>query len=159
LETIKEQYLHDAEFKDVLQNCRDGGTWSKFILNDGIVFRANKLCIPDCSVCLLLLQEAHRGGLMGHFGVKNMEDVLDARFFWPRMWRDVEIFVARCTTCQKAKFCLNPHGLYMPLPIPSVPWEDILIDFVLGLPRKQKGRDSIFVVVDRFSKMALTVQC
>jgi hypothetical protein len=24
LETIKEQYLHDAEFKDMLQNCRDG---------------------------------------------------------------------------------------------------------------------------------------
>jgi hypothetical protein len=47
LETIKEQYLHDAEFNDVLQNCRDGRTWNKFILNDGFVFRANKLCIPD----------------------------------------------------------------------------------------------------------------
>jgi hypothetical protein len=32
LETIKEQYLHDAEFKDVLQNCRDGRTWNKFVL-------------------------------------------------------------------------------------------------------------------------------
>jgi hypothetical protein len=71
LETIKEQYLHDVEFKDVLQNCRDGRTWNKFILNDGFVFRANKLCIPDSSICLLLLQAAHGGGLMGHFGVKK----------------------------------------------------------------------------------------
>jgi hypothetical protein len=64
LETIKKQYLHDAEFKDVLQNYRDGRTWNKFVLNDGFVFCANILCIPDGSVCLLLLQEVHGGGLM-----------------------------------------------------------------------------------------------
>jgi hypothetical protein len=84
LETIKEQYLHDAKFKEVLQYCRDGRTWNKFGLNDGFVFRANKLCIPDGSVRLLLLQGAHGGELMGPFGVKNAKDVLAAHFFWPR---------------------------------------------------------------------------
>jgi hypothetical protein len=70
------------------------------------------------------------------------------------MRRDVESYVSRCTTCNKAKSRLNPHGLYMPLPIPSVPWENIYMDFVLGLPRTKRGRDSIFVVVNHFSKMA-----
>ena len=159
LESIKEQYALDPEFKDALLNCREGRSWNKFVLNDGFLFRANRLCIPVGSVRLLLLQEAHGGGLMGHFGAKKTEDVLAMHFFWPKMRRDVERFVARCTTCQKAKSRLNPHGLYMPLPVPSIPWADISMDFVLGLPRTKRGRDSVFVVVDRFSKMAHFIPC
>ena len=159
LESIKEQYALDPDFNEVLLNCKEGRTWNKFVINDGFVFRANRICIPVGSVRLLLMQEAHGGGLMGHFGAKKTEDVLATHFFWPRMRRDVERFVARCNTCQKAKSRLNPHGLYMPLPIPSVPWADISMDFVLGLPRTKRGSDSVFVVVDRFSKMAHFIPC
>jgi hypothetical protein len=96
---------------------------------------------------------------MGHFGAKKTEQVLADHFFWPKMRRDVERHVLRCKSCHKAKSRLNPHGLYTPLPIPSVPWEDISMDFVHGLPRTKQGRDSIFVVVDRFSKMAHFIPC
>ena len=118
------------------------------MLNDRYLFTANRLCIPVGSDHLLLLQEVHGGGSMGHFGAKKTEAVLSTHFFWPRMRRDVERFVARCTMCQKAKSRLNPHGLYMPLSIPSVPWVDISMDFVLGLPRTKRGSDNVFVVVD-----------
>jgi hypothetical protein len=96
---------------------------------------------------------------MGHFGVYKMHGVLGAHFFWPRMRADVERLVARCITCKRAKSRLNNHGLYMPLPIPTSPWIDISMDFVLGLPRTKKGRDSIFVVADRLSKMAHFIPC
>ena len=123
LETIKGQYALDDDFKDVILNCKEGRTWNKFVLNDGYLFRANHLCIPVGSVRLLFLQEAHGGGLMGHFGAKKMEDVLASHFFWPKMRRYVECFMARCTTCQKAKSRLNPHGLYMC-------WRSLSIHFI-----------------------------
>jgi hypothetical protein len=79
-------------------NCRRH-TWNKFVINDGFVFRANRLCIPVGSVRLLLMQEVHGGGLMGYFEAKKTEDVLASHLFWPKMRRDVERFIARCTTC------------------------------------------------------------
>jgi hypothetical protein len=103
LEIFKDQYVHDANFKDVLLYCKDGKTWNKFIFNDGFVFRANKLCIPASSIRLLLLQKVYGGRLMGHFGVQKTEDILVPHFFWSKMRRDMVRFVARCTTCQKTK--------------------------------------------------------
>jgi hypothetical protein len=117
------------------------------------------LCIPASSVRLLLLQEAHGGGLMGHFGVKKTEAILSNHFFWPKMRQDVERFIARCSTCQRAKSWLELHGLYTPLPVPHSPWLDISMDFILGLPRTNKMSDSVFVVVDRFLKMTHFIPC
>ena len=73
------------------------------MLQDGLLYRANKLCVPASSVHILFLQEAHGGGLMGHFGVKKTEDVLATHFFRPKMTRDVERYLLRCMTCNKAK--------------------------------------------------------
>jgi hypothetical protein len=141
LESIKELYTTDVDFKYAYENCREERTWNKFVMQDGLLYRANKLFVPASSVCLLFLQEVHGGGLMEHFEVKKTEDVLTVHFFWPKMWHNVERYVSRCMTCNKAKCRLNPHGLYMHLPIPSVPWEDIFMDIVLGLPRTKRGRE------------------
>ena len=72
---------------------------------------------------------------MGHFGRDKTFATLSKSYFWPKMFRDVNRFTNRCSTCRKAKSKAQSRGLYMPLPIPYQPWEDISMDFVLGLPR------------------------
>ncbi|KAK1681418.1 hypothetical protein QYE76_042266 [Lolium multiflorum] len=159
LEEIKELYPSDAFFGPIFAKCSVDRGFDDFYLHDGYLFKANKICIPESSLRKLLLQESHGGGLMGHFGREKTYAMLSTHYYWPRMYRDVERLCRRCTTCLQAKSTSNPYGLYMPLPIPYAPWSDISMDFVLGLPRTKHGHDSIFVVVDRFSKMAHFIPC
>ena len=139
--------------------CCEKAAHDKFFRHEGFLFRENRLCIPNCSIQDLLVRESHGGGLIGHFGVANTLGVLQEHFYWPHMKRDVERICRRCITCRQAKSRVQPHGLYTPLPIPGEPWVDLSMDFMLGLPRTRHGRDSIFVVVDRFSKMAHLIPC
>jgi hypothetical protein len=97
--------------------------------------------------------------LAGHFGRDKTLALVQENFFWPKLAHDVECFVKSCRICQIAKSHSKNTGLYTPLPVPKAPWEDISLDFVLGLPRTQRNKDSIMVVVDRFSKMAHFVPC
>jgi hypothetical protein len=84
LESIKELYATDSYFAEPYSKCCNDKGWEKYHKHDGFLFRANKLCILDCSVRILLVQEPHAGGLIGHFGAKKTEKVLVDHFFCQR---------------------------------------------------------------------------
>ena len=71
------------------------------------------------------------------------------------MKKEIAAYVARCDTCYQVKAIhLKLAGLLQPLPIPGWKWEEISMDFIIGLPTTQKGNNSIWVIVNRLTKSA-----
>ncbi|KAL6956543.1 hypothetical protein U1Q18_052838 [Sarracenia purpurea var. burkii] len=85
----------------------------------------------------------------------KMYQDLRKTFWWMGMKRDVAEYISKCLQCQQIKAeRRKPAGLLQPLPIPEWKWENITMDFVIGLPRTHKGNNSVWVVVDRLTKTA-----
>jgi hypothetical protein len=71
------------------------------------------------------------------------------------MKREAARYVSKCDTHRKVKAdCMKPGGLLQQLSIPEGKWDDISIDFIVGLPLTGRKYDSIWVIVDRLSKSA-----
>ncbi|PHJ18646.1 transposon related, partial [Cystoisospora suis] len=76
-------------------------------------------------------------------------------FWWPNMDNEIKLFVKSCVQCAKGKSShLRPGGLMQPLSIPNVPWEEIAMDLILGLPKTREGWDAILTIVCRLIKMS-----
>lgn len=97
--------------------------------------------------------------MIGHFGQDNTFEYMKHFYFWPRMRTQAQKFVEKCAIYQHAKGKSQNTSLYIPLSIPNRPWDSINMDFVLDMPKIKMGYDSIFVVVDRFLKMAHFIPC
>jgi hypothetical protein len=80
---------------------------------------------------------------------------LKQNFWWTRMKREIAKYVSECDICQRVKAShLKTAGILQPLPIPSWKWEDISMDFIVGLPNTSLRLDSIWVIIDRLTKSA-----
>ncbi|WVZ93223.1 hypothetical protein U9M48_039221 [Paspalum notatum var. saurae] len=124
--------------------------------NQGVLWFKNRLVVPkDMELRKKILEEAHESVLAMHPGSNKMYQDLKQRFWWTRMKREIAKYVSECHVCKRVKADhLKPAGMLHPLNIPAWKWEDIHMDFVVGLPRTQKGYDSIWVIIDRFTKSA-----
>jgi hypothetical protein len=136
------QLIIDGKGKDF---CEDA---------EGVVWFKDRLCVPDIKLIReLILKEAHETAYSIHPGSENMYQDLKKRFWWYDMKRKIAEYVAVCDSCQRIKAeHQRPAGLLQLLQIPQWKWDEIGMDFIVGLPCTRTGYDSIWVVVDRLTK-------
>jgi hypothetical protein len=98
--------------------------------------------------------ELHTSLVGGHSGFLKTYHRVKKDFFWDGLKTDVQMFVEECLVCQQNKVeTIKTLGLLQPLSIPSQCWEEVSIDFIIGLP-KYEGKSVIMVIVDRMTKYA-----
>jgi hypothetical protein len=122
----------------------------------GVLWFEDRLVVPkNLELRKKILDEAHLSKFSMHQGSNKMYHDLRSLYWWTRMKREIAKYVSECDTCQRIKAShLKVAGTFQPLPIPSWKWEDICMDFIVGLPNTSRHHDSIWVIVDRLTKTA-----
>ncbi|GJS24939.1 putative reverse transcriptase domain-containing protein [Tanacetum coccineum] len=112
---------------------------------DGRLYFLNRIWIPLVGdVRMVILNEAHNSKYFVHPGVDKMYHDLRDMYWWPRMKRDIAIYVSKCLTCAKVKAeHQRPSGLLQQPEILEWKWDKITMDLITKLPRSRSGHDAI----------------
>jgi hypothetical protein len=121
-----------------------------------VLWYKGRVCVPNVKELKeKILHEAHESAYSIHPGENKMYHDLKATYWWYGMKRDFAEYVALCDTCQQVKAEHQRSArLLQPLQVPEWTWEEIAMDLVMGLLRTQSGYDSIWVIVDRLTKVS-----
>jgi len=153
---IRKGQLEDEKIKEIAEQVKLGKAPEFRVDDQGTVWYGERICVPDLKhIRDMILREAHDSAYSIHPGSTKMYLDLKEKFWWYGLKRDVATHVALCDTCQRVKAeHQRPAGLLQPLKIPEWKWEEVGMDFITGLPTTQRGFDSIWVIVDRLTKVA-----
>jgi hypothetical protein len=152
---IQEGQLEDPKLTEIRQLIRDNKT-NDFSEDSQVTIWFGKwICVPNQKhIKELILIEAHDSAYSIHPGSTKMYKDLKTRYWWYGMKRDIVEDVSLCDTCQRVKAeHQRPTRLLQPVKIPEWKWEETGMDFIVGLPSTQAGYDSIWVIVDRLTKV------
>jgi hypothetical protein len=123
---------------------------------NGFLWFKNHLVVPkDFDLHCKTMDGAHCSRYSTHPGTNKMYQDLKKNFWWTRMKREIAKYMAECDTYRRVKVDhLRTVRNLQPLSVPKWKWEDIYMDFIMGLPCTSRGHDLIWVIVDRLTKLA-----
>jgi hypothetical protein len=161
---IQQQTSTDALAQPILSRLRSRSepdpTDPYTVSDDGLLMKDALIYVPDGqNLRLDVLKQHHDHRLSGHPGIRKTIQLIQRRYFWPRIRKFVTDYIRTCDLCLRTKASHHkPFGPLRFLPVPDRPWSSISMDFIEGLP-PSNGFDTILVVVDRLTKMAMFIEC
>jgi hypothetical protein len=156
LQEIQKGQVEDEKIQEIKRNIKEGKSLGFLEDEEGVLWYKGRICVPNIKELKdKILHEAHESAYSIHPGGNKMYHDLKATYWWYGMKRDVAEYVAPCEAYQRVKAeHQRPARLLQPLQVPEWKWEGIAMEFIVGLPRTQPGYDSIWVIVDRLTKVA-----
>ena len=115
------------------------------------------LCVPQSlhknqRLSELVITQAHE--TLGHAGTERTLKYIQRFYWWSTLSRDIDKFCRSCGTCQAVKPSTQLRtGLLHTLPVPTQPWEPIVMDFIGLLPPSPSGENFLWVVIDRLMSL------
>ncbi|KAF8752408.1 Reverse transcriptase (RNA-dependent DNA polymerase) [Rhizoctonia solani] len=125
----------------------------------GLLFYQGRIVVPDVGTLRTdLLCIFHDSPLAGHPGRQRTLELVSRNYYWPGIRADTYWHVDSCETCQRIRKPKYESIPPQPLELPSRPWQHVLYDMIVDLP-KDGNSDSILVIVDSFTKYVILVEC
>ncbi|MBW0512850.1 hypothetical protein O181_052565 [Austropuccinia psidii MF-1] len=149
-----------VKYRSILQELGKGKSIQDYSIHSSsqlLLFKDWVVVPNDPTIQLSILQKPHDSPLAGHPGQDRTLKLVKRDFHWSRMIQFIKDYVSSCQKCSRNN---NIHhkkfGLLKPLLISNGPWICLSMDFITQLPLSNSF-DSILVIVDRFSKMAVFI--
>ncbi len=111
----------------------------------------------DLSVREKLLKRHHDDSLAKHFDADKIRELLNCKYYWKSMIKNVKEYINTCDICQRVK--MKRHLSYDELRSLfwfTDSWKEITMNFITDLSLskwKKVVYDSIFIIVDHYMKM------
>ena len=146
----------EAKCAEIKQLLEEGKAKEFCLKDDGLLTNFKQVCVLESgSLRKEIMSEAHHSSYTVHPGGTMMYQDMKESYWWINMKRDIARFVEQFSTCQQVKAKhQRPIGTLKPLLILKWKLDEIVMDFILGLPKTPIGEDSLWVVIDHLTKSA-----
>ena len=109
------------------------------------------------AIWIEIISRNYDNPLAGHFSINKTKDLIDQKYYWPSLRKDIGAYVKSFDVYLGSKAVrYKSYSNLQSLPVPTHWWKDFLIDFTrlpISTDWKSNSYDSILAIIDWLTKI------